>query len=136
MPVFIYKGREDLDAYYGMPECFGMGVKVARHGGLDVDPDRVDPTIEAGYLDDLRQFLRRTVPSLAESPIERTEICLYTMAAEEAFKLGPLPGRPDLIVASPCSGHGFKFSALIGRILADLAIDGRTTFDISPWRLD
>jgi sarcosine oxidase len=134
-PAFIFIGQGELNAYYGMPGCLGSGVKVARHGGLDVDPDRVDRTIEAAYIDDLREFLRRTAPSLADSPIDRTETCLYTMTADETFKLGPLPGRPDVIVASPCSGHGFKFSALIGRVLADLAIDGRTEIDIRPWRL-
>jgi sarcosine oxidase len=40
-----------------------------------------------------------------------------------------------VVVASPCSGHGFKFSTLIGRVLADLAIDGRTETAIDPWRL-
>jgi sarcosine oxidase len=134
-PAFIYIGPGELNAYYGMPSAVGSGVKVARHGGLVVDPDAEDRTIEPAYLDDLRGFLGRTVPSLAVAPIERTEICLYTMAAEESFKLGQLEGRSDVVVASPCSGHGFKFSALIGRIMADLAIDGQTDVEIEPWRL-
>jgi sarcosine oxidase len=134
-PAFIFIGPGELNAFYGMPGCLGSGVKVARHGGLDVDLDQVDRTIDPAYLDDLRDFLRQTVPSLAQAPVERTEVCLYTMAAEENFHLGPLPGRPDLIVASPCSGHGFKFSAMIGRILADLAIEGRTDLDIKAWRI-
>jgi sarcosine oxidase len=134
-PAFIAIGEGDLNAWYGMPIFSGSGVKVARHGGLEVDPDRDDRSIEPAYLEALRDFLSRTVPDLAGAPIERTEICLYTMAEAENFHLGPLPGRPDVIVASPCSGHGFKFSALIGQILADLAIDGETAIDIGPWRL-
>ena len=134
-PALIFIGQGELNAYYGMPGGLGSGVKVARHGGLDVDPDVQDRTIESDYLDDLRAFLGRTVPGLAGAPIERTEVCLYTMATDEAFQVGPLPGRPDVIVASPCSGHGFKFSALIGRVLADLAVDGVTEIEIDPWRL-
>ena len=68
------------------------------------------------------------------APIDKTEICLYTMAPDDHFQVATLPGRADIIVASPCSGHGFKFSCLIGSILADLALSGRTEHDISPWR--
>jgi sarcosine oxidase len=134
-PAFISIGEGDLNAYYGMPICLGSGVKVARHGGPEVAPDQVDRTIAPAHIDELRDFLRRTVPSLAETPIDRTEVCLYTMAENENFKLGLLPGRSDVIVASPCSGHGFKFSALIGQMLAQLAIDGETLFKLGPWAL-
>jgi sarcosine oxidase len=125
-PAFIFIGEGDLNAYYGMPGGGSTGVKVARHGGLDVDPDVVERAIDPGYLDHLRDFLQRTVPILAEAPIDRTEVCLYTMAEGSKFSIGPLPGRLDVIVASPCSGHGFKFSALIGQILADFVVHGRT----------
>ena len=134
-PAFIYKGAAEHDAYYGMPECLGMGVKAARHGGPDFDPDLDDRSIEAGYVDEVRAFLSRTIPSMAEAPIDRTEVCLYTMTEDENFRVGPMPGRPDVIVASPCSGHGFKFSCLIGRVLADLATDGTTSIAIDPWRI-
>ena len=118
-PAFIYIGSDPHEAYYGMPEFLGMGVKAARHGGPDVDPSAEDRTIEPAYVDEIRSFLRRTVPVLADSPIDRAEVCLYTMAEGENFRVGALPGRDDVIVASPCSGHGFKFSTLIGRVLAD-----------------
>jgi sarcosine oxidase len=134
-PVFIFKGEGDLDAFYGMPECLGMGVKVARHGGPDVDPEAEDRGIEALYVEEVRGFLRRTIPSLAGAPIDRTEVCLYTMTEDENFCVGPLPGRADVVVASPCSGHGFKFSCLIGRVLADLATAGETSIVIDPWRI-
>jgi sarcosine oxidase len=134
MPVFIYKGPGDLDAFYGMPAALGLGVKVARHGGPDVDPDRSDREVAETDFGPVVGFLRECLPALAIAPIERTEVCLYTMAPDEQFQVGPLPGRPDVVVASPCSGHGFKFSCLIGSILADLAIDGRTGHDVAAWR--
>ena len=81
-----------------------------------------------------RAFLRDHLPALADAPLATAETCLYTVAPGEDFVVGPLPGRPEVIVASPCSGHGFKFAALIGRILADFAVDGSTSVDVADWR--
>ncbi|HEV3122394.1 MAG TPA: N-methyl-L-tryptophan oxidase [Isosphaeraceae bacterium] len=134
-PVFIYKGAAELDEFYGMPACLGCDVTVARHGGPDVDPNTEDRAISEEYQGVVRAFLERHIPSLASAPISLTETCLYTVAPEDRFVLGPLPGRPDVIVASPCSGHGFKFSNLIGRALADLALEGQTPIDIVPWQV-
>ena len=134
-PVFIYKGADELDDFYGMPAFLGMGVKVARHGGPETDPDVEERSVGDDDRAIVRRFLRGCLPALAEAPIDRTEICLYTVAPDDHFRLDFLPGRRDVIVASPCSGHGFKFSCLIGSILADLATQGQTAVDITPWRL-
>jgi sarcosine oxidase len=135
-PVFIFKGIEPTDDYYGMPQCLGCDVKVARHGGPDIDPETVDRTVVGDeYRETVRRFLRMHIPGLADATISLTEVCLYTVAPDDQFVVSAWPGRPDLIVASPCSGHGFKFSNLIGRILADLAVDGHTEIAIEPWRL-
>jgi sarcosine oxidase len=61
--------------------------------------------------------------------------CLYTVTPDHDFVLDRLPDAPNIIVASPCSGHGFKFAPVIGEILADLATAGRTGHDISRFRL-
>ncbi len=132
-PAFIFMGTSPGDAYYGMPTFLGGGVKVARHGGPETDPDRHDPDVDPAYVDEVRGFLRGHSPGLAEAPVRKTEVCLYTVADDENFLLGPLPGRPDVLVASPCSGHGFKFSCLIGRVLADLAQLGHTDLDVGFW---
>jgi sarcosine oxidase len=134
-PVFIFKGAGHEDAYYGMPEFQGLGVKVARHGGPECDPDRKDPAIGEEYKSTVKRFLRNHIPALADAPIDFTEVCLYTVAPDEQFQVDFLPGRPDVIVASPCSGHGFKFSCLIGRVLADLATDGTTEVATETWRI-
>ncbi|AGA25246.1 N-methyl-L-tryptophan oxidase [Singulisphaera acidiphila] len=134
-PVFIHKGADALDDFYGMPEYQGCGVKVARHGGPEVDPDTMDRAIDPAYLEIIHHFLKRSIPALVEASIERTEVCLYTTTPDEHFRLGSRPDCPNLIMASPCSGHGFKFSCLIGRVLADLATQGATDIDIEPWKL-
>lgn len=136
-PVFIHKGanENELDDFYGMPEYQGFGVKVARHGGPDVNPDAVDRQVDATYGELIRRFLATSIPALQDAPIHHTEVCLYTSTPDEHFRLGPLPNCPNLIIASPCSGHGFKFSCLIGRILADLATQGTTSINVAPWAL-
>jgi sarcosine oxidase len=137
-PVFIYKGDSPTgqDDFYGMPAFLGMGVKTARHGGPETDPDRDERAVSDDDRAVVRRFLAAHLPALAGAPIDAAETCLYTVTPDEGFRLGFLPGRPDVVVASPCSGHGFKFSCLIGRILADLATQDRAPFDIAPWSLD
>jgi sarcosine oxidase len=135
-PIFMYVPADEHDVYYGMPEFQGLGVKVARHSGPEVDPDIEDRTVGEPYRSEVRGFLQKHIPSLADAPIERTEICLYTVAPGDRFLVDFLPGRRDVIVASPCSGHGFKFSCLIGRVLADLAATGTTPLAIDAWRIE
>ncbi len=134
-PAFIFKGTFDEAAFYGMPQFQGLGVKVARHGGPEVDPDVDDRIVGDEYQSTVRRFLSGHIQALAEAPIDLTEVCLYTVAPSDRFLLDFLPGRTDVLVASPCSGHGFKFSCLIGRVLADLAIDGQTEIAINAWRI-
>lgn len=135
-PVWIYKGKADDDAYYGMPEFLGGGVKAARHAGPETDPDHHDPIVPEEYVERVRNFLRDHVPALAQAPLVRAEVCLYTMAPDELFVVGSYQQRPELLIASPCSGHGFKFANLVGKALADLATLGRTDLDIGLWSPD
>ena len=71
----------------------------------------------------------------ANGPLVAAKTCLYTMTPDHDFLIDRLPGAPNIIIASPCSGHGFKFAPVIGEILADLATDGGTEHDISRFRM-
>jgi sarcosine oxidase len=64
-----------------------------------------------------------------------TETCLYTMTPDNTFIIDRVPGFPQIVVASPCCGHGFKFAPVVGEILADLVTRGATNHDIAPFRL-
>lgn len=119
-PTFIHMGPTPDEAFYGMPDALAPGVKVARHGGPETDPDQ-PATVADADVALVRDFLRRHLPILADAEVVATETCLYTVAPEERFLVDFHPERPDVIVASPCSGHGFKFSILVGRLLADMA---------------
>ena len=71
----------------------------------------------------------------ANGTLVSAQTCLYTVTPDRDFIIDRLPDAPNIIVASPCSGHGFKFAPVIGEILADLALEGGTPHDISRFRL-
>jgi sarcosine oxidase len=83
----------------------------------------------------LRRFLARYFPG-ADGPTLSLRACLFTNTPDEHFVVDNLPGAPEIVVASPCSGHGFKFSSVMGEILADIALDGATRHDIGLFGLE
>jgi sarcosine oxidase len=120
---------------YTFPDL-GAGVKAGiHHGGEVTDPERVrrDPAPEDERA--VRALLERFVPAAA-GRLRDARVCLYTNTPDGHFILDRHPTHPQVVVASPCSGHGFKFASVIGEILADLAAEGATRFDIRPFRLD
>ena len=60
-------------------------------------------------------------------------VCLYTNTPDQDFVIGPHPASARVTIASPCSGHGFKFASAVGEVLADLVTTGRSSFDLSPF---
>ena len=61
--------------------------------------------------------------------------CVFTNTPDEHFIIDRAPDAPEVLLVSPCSGHGFKFCSVIGEVCADLVVDGRTAHDISRFRL-
>jgi sarcosine oxidase len=62
--------------------------------------------------------------------------CLYTVTPDFGVVIDTLPGFDRVIVASPCSGHGFKHSAAIGEALAQQVLDGESRLDLSAFAFD
>lgn len=132
-PVFLLQNRDGI--YYGFPADGSAGVKVATHvAGTTVDPDRYDRGVSPGDEATIRTALKAHVPG-ADGRLITAKTCLYTVSPDGDFILDRLPSHPQIIVASPCSGHGFKFAPIIGEILADLAMMGATAHDISRFSL-
>ena len=130
LPVWIMELDAD-HAFYGFPALPGQGVKVARHhGGGPVDPDAIDRVANDTDEAKVRGFIRRFMP-LADGPCLDSRVCMYTNTPDFNFIVGLDPRDPRVVLASPCSGHGFKFSNVIGVICADLALTGSTSFEIS-----
>ncbi|PKL74577.1 MAG: N-methyl-L-tryptophan oxidase [Candidatus Melainabacteria bacterium HGW-Melainabacteria-1] len=112
-PVFLIE--VEPGAYlYGFPDT-GTGVKVALHQpGRPLEPDLLAlQQLEAAELSQMQALLARYLP-LANGSLRDSAICMYTNAPDGHFRLDTHPAHPDLLLVSPCSGHGFKFAAVIG----------------------
>ena len=133
-PVFniaVEEGR-----YYGFP-VFGIpGFKFGRYHHLNETFNPDDPSRECDAQDEqiLRRFGERYFPDGC-GPVLSMHACIFTNTPDEHFVIDVLPDYPQVVVASPCSGHGFKFASVVGEILADLAEKGDTRHDISLLRL-
>lgn len=134
MPVFLAEYAPG-SAWYGFPDT-GDGVKVAiHHHGAAVHPDTVDRDVTAEESRTMRDILDRYMPD-AHGTLRDSAVCLYTNSPDEHFVIGRHPSHASVIVASPCSGHGFKFASAIGEVLADLATDREPAFDLTLFALD
>jgi sarcosine oxidase len=125
LPSWIHFGGAQDGITYGLAEIGRDALKVGLHvtKGPGADPDSLSAP-SSGELEALRAKLDRilTVPVRELLGGER---CLYTMTAMEDFLIDTWPGDPRVAFASACSGHGFKFAPLTGRILAELIVNGQ-----------
>jgi glycine/D-amino acid oxidase-like deaminating enzyme len=124
LPVWAFRGDTEDDFFYGLPEFQRPGIKVAHHRVVGT-PD--DPDGEAGppLLGPVLAFVAEHIAG--PTSLVATERCFYTMAPNEDFVLDHHPESRSVVVGAGFSGHGFKFGPLTGRILAELALDGRTS---------
>ncbi|NES24601.1 MAG: FAD-dependent oxidoreductase, partial [Symploca sp. SIO3E6] len=112
------------------------------HGGIKIGTEQfLDPctvnTIDRNVsADEVEQCFQRISQHLKlKNNCIKSVACLYTVTPDYGFVIDTIPGHPQILVASPCSGHGFKHSAAIGQILKDLALNQKTDFDISAFSL-
>ncbi len=130
--LYVDEGR-----FYGFPVHGVPGFKVGKSHHLDqtVDPDHLDREAHPEDEEVLRNFVARYFPEAA-GPTMSLKACMFTNTPDEHFIIDLHPEYPQVSVAAGFSGHGFKFSSVIGEIMADLAQFGETTHDVSLFRLD
>jgi sarcosine oxidase len=119
LPIFCFE-EPDGAFYYGFPDL-GSGCKIGRHHG-DAD------------IADLRAFLDRRLPQ-ASGALQASDVCLYTNTPDFHFVVDRHPHHAEVILASVCSGHGFKFAAVMAEIIAELVQGKRPAFDLSMFSL-
>lgn len=118
---------------YGFPEL-GDGVKVARHHrGTYGSPDSLNREVSGEEIADMRSLVRRFVPN-ADGTFRHASVCHYTNTPDGHFWIDRHPVHGNVLVASPCCGHGFKFAGVVGELLADFATDRVPSFDLSLFR--
>lgn len=130
-PVWIWM---DEPSYYGFPTYGADTIKAAQDcGGPTVTGDDRSGAPDDVMRERLSEFMRRVVPRCG--PPVRSKRCLYTLTPDRDFVVDRLPGHPSVTVGLG-AGHGFKFAAVFGRLLTDVAVDGESRYDLSAFRLD
>ena len=133
-PIFIWELRGTRQGVYGFPAIDGEngGVKVAtEHYETVTSPDWTRRDASREEIAAMHEVC--VAPYLAglSGDCVRTVTCLYTVTPDFAFVIDAHPDFERVIVASPCSGHGFKHSAALGEVLAAHIVDGKSALDSS-----
>ena len=133
-PVWIWM---DDPSFYGFPVYGEAGPKVAQDAGgqpIDLATRTFEPDPEITWR--VRRFVDAHLPAAGSTEIY-TKTCLYTLTPERDFVVDRLPDASGVLVGLGAA-HGFKYASVIGRILVELALDGRTPSagDIEAFRID
>jgi len=134
-PCFFHEANNGY--FYGFPDSGELGVKVGEHsrGTQITDPLSDSREEEAGDTQRIQEFLRTFLPGLSANRT-RHDVCFYTMTPDEHFIVDRHPAHDSVCFAAGLSGHGFKFTPVLGQVLTELALDGRSSIDVGFLRLD
>ena len=137
-PVWIFHGAVfggEETSYYGFPVYGEAGVKLGRDvSGRFVTQETRSFEPNAEQTAENAEFLRRYLPS-AVGPELVSKTCVYDLPPDRNFIIDTVPGYPHISLCIG-AGHAAKFAGLLGHVLADLAIDGETSYGIGTWKVD
>jgi sarcosine oxidase len=136
-PVFIWELRGSNQLIYGFPALDEKGgVKIATEQfQVTTTPGTVDRNVTGAEIQAMYENLvKPNIPGLSDDCIKATT-CLYTVTPDFGFVIDQHPNHENVLIASPCSGHGFKHSAAIGEVLAQLIVDGKSSIDIRKFSM-
>jgi len=136
-PCWTFADPSVNGIYYGFPSLPSSsfeepsGIKFAHHTkGKLTDPDIVNKNVSKKEEKTLVEAITKFIPKGIET-ITTTKTCLYTYSPDEDFILDFYNNNEDVVIASGFSGHGFKFASVIGEILSELAINGKSIHPIN-----
>jgi len=117
--------------FYGFPSIDGKTVKLAEHTGGNpvLDPLHVDRDIHVEDTEPIASFLSQYMPGLKTEP-SRHSVCMYTLTPDRHFIVDRHPRYENVTIAAGFSGHGYKFTSVLGQAMADLSLDGKTEHPI------
>jgi sarcosine oxidase len=134
LPVFLFE-ETGGPLWYGVPDL-GNGLKVGlHHRGAAVSPETLDRSVHDDDVEAVRRLLRKRMPAADVAP-SRSIVCMYTNTPDDHFVVDWHPEAPGVLLASPCSGHGFKFASILGELLADRLTGAPSALDLEPFRVD
>ncbi|RZS95493.1 N-methyl-L-tryptophan oxidase [Cecembia calidifontis] len=139
-PVYMWGfGPAAEDFIYGFPSLDGVSVKMASESFVERHhPDTLSREVTQ---EEQVAFLEEKIAGRfnhLEKRVLQSKVCIYTVTPDSYFVVDELPDFPEVLVASACSGHGFKHSAGLGEAIAAKTLDQATQFDLSPfaWKLN
>jgi monomeric sarcosine oxidase len=135
-PIFILRHDTDtIGGMYGFPLFRKPGIKVAVHHSNDViDVENYTMQPNPTTTERVAAFVREFLPGAAAQPAE-IATCLYDFPPDEHFVIAQHPEFPHISMAN-MAGHGYKFAPLVGEVLAQFAVDGHTTYDLTGLGVD
>ncbi|MGI8401426.1 MAG: N-methyl-L-tryptophan oxidase [Gemmatimonadaceae bacterium] len=134
-PIYAYE-FEPGTICYGFPRLpRGVKAAVMHRGEIASSPEKINRTVEDKESNILRAALYPVLPDLSDAPVRGSDVCLFTNTPDHDFIVDFHPRHPQVLISSPCSGHGFKFASAIGELQADILVDGTSRFDLSPFRI-
>lgn len=133
MPVYIWEYAAG-QMFYGFPDL-GDGIKIAyHHAGMLIKPDELSQEVSEQEITSMQQITDKYLNMNAR--FNYSAVCMYTNTPDENFIIDYYPGNSNIIICSPCSGHGFKFSSLTGKLLSDMALEQKTDIVITLFALN
>ncbi len=117
--------------FYGFPCLDGELIKVCQHSGGEpvTNPAELDTQLHAEDLEPVARFLTEVMPDVQTTPVSYST-CMYTKSPDQQFIVDQHPKYQNVAFGAGFSGHGFKFASILGKVLADLAIDYETESQI------
>ncbi|OLS21111.1 MAG: Monomeric sarcosine oxidase [Candidatus Heimdallarchaeota archaeon LC_2] len=131
-PIFINWGDE---AYYGFPIAERENyIKIGPHYKSEIIQDVENKSLEPNQqvAEKLSNYVSTRFRNIESKPID-LQSCLYTMTSDENFIVDFHPDNPNIIIGAGFSGHGFKFTPLIGKMISQMVIYGETNYDRSQF---
>ena len=133
--IWIGKTPEDFWSTFPAPRDGQPGVKfIAEQYHTSAPVESIEREIAPQEIAAMRRLTLDRMRGTGERCL-RADVCLYTVADDEHFVIDFHPDSQRVVIASPCSGHGFKHSAAVGESLAQMALDGHAALDVSHFAL-
>lgn len=135
LPCFYFNFNKRK--YYGFPNISGSGIKIGRNDSeIPMEPDTKEEFGEYSEdEEDLIYFMKKIIPAVSRN-FKKGETCFITKTPDKNFIIDSHPENDNIIIATGFSGHGFKYSIVIGEILSQLIKEGKTTYDISTFSIN
>lgn len=135
-PIYAYEFKPGVICY-GFPELpKGVKASVMHDGEIFAVPDGVNRVVTDSDIEPLRAALAPVLPDLSRAGVRDSTTCIFTDTPDHDFVIDFHPDHVNVLISSPCSGHGFKFASAIGELQADLLTKGDSPFDLTPFRID